>query len=94
MAIASIRDSRLRRLWERDDDRRVPPECVERLVDILAALADATHRADLAALPGIHRLTGNLAGYYAVRVDRQQRVIFRWTARRSTSSSWTIIRAV
>ena len=37
-----------------------------------------TERRDLQRLRGIHRLRGNLAGYWAVRVDRQRRVVFRY----------------
>ena len=78
MAIGRIRDARLRRLWERDDPRRVPPDLVERVGEILSALALATSEADLADLPGIHPLRGNRAGDWAVRVNRLQRVTFRW----------------
>lgn len=59
----------LRGFWERDDARRVPPDCVERLGSILTALADAGSAVDLAGLPGIHRLRGKLAGCRATRVN-------------------------
>ena len=77
MAIRSFRHSGLRRLWERDDNRRVPTDLAGRLADILTILDGAGTAAALADLPGIHPLRGNLAGYWAVRVNRQKRVIFR-----------------
>lgn len=78
MAIGRIKHSGLRRLWRDGDDRWVPPDCVVRLGDILTVLAAATTEADLAKLPGLHRLRGNRAGDWAVRVNRLQRVTFRF----------------
>ena len=78
MAIRSIRSTVLRRLWEDDDVRGLPPKDLRRLRAILLGLHTAAERRDLQRLRGIHRLRGNLAGYWAVRVDRQRRVVFRY----------------
>lgn len=78
VGIRSFKHAGLRRFWERDDARRVPPDCVERLGSILTGIDDAGSAVDLAGLPGIHRLRGNLAGYWAARVNRHRRVIFRF----------------
>ena len=81
MAIGRIKHSGLQRLWRHGDDRRVPPDCVARLGDILTGLAIAASETDLADLPGIHPLRGNRADEWAVRVNRLQRVTFRFEDR-------------
>ncbi len=48
---------------------------VRRINRILTTLNNA--REDLDVLPGLHRLTGDLAGRWAVRVDRTARGVFR-----------------
>ena len=78
MAIRSIRSADLRRLWVRGDDRRLPAMSVRRTNRILTTLNNAREREDLDVLPGLHRLTGDLAGRWAVRVDRAARGVFRW----------------
>ena len=78
MAIGRIKHSGLRRLWRHGDDRQVPPDCIVRLGAILSTLANARSEAELAALPGIHRLRGNRAGVWTARVNRLQRVTFRF----------------
>ena len=47
------------------------------LGSILAIIDGARLPVELADLPGIHPLRGNLAGYWSVRVNRQGRVVFR-----------------
>ena len=76
--IRSIRHAGLRRLWERADDHRVPPELVGRFGSILTGIDDVGSTVDLAGIPSIHRLTGPLAGYCSVRVDLHKRIIFRF----------------
>ena len=69
VGIRSFKHADLRRFWERDDGRPVPPDRVERLGSIHTALADAGSAVELAGLPGIHRLRGKLAGCRATRVN-------------------------
>lgn len=77
--IVSIRHKGLRRLYEQDDSRGVNSEHAERLRDILARLDAATAATDL-SLPGfrLHRLKGELNGFWAVTVRANWRVIFRF----------------
>ena len=77
--IRSIRHRGLRRLYEANDSRGVMAEHVEKLRDILARLDAARVVADM-DLPGfrLHRLRGNLRGYWAVTVRANWRVIFRF----------------
>ena len=66
--IRSIRHRGLRRLYEDNDPRGVTAEHTEKLRDILARLDAARVVADM-DLPGfrLHRLRGDLRGYWAVQ---------------------------
>jgi len=76
--IASIRHKGLRRLYENDDPRGLTSEHVQKLRDILARLDAAVRVADM-DLPGfrLHPLKGDLAGFWAVTVRANWRVLFR-----------------
>lgn len=77
--ILGFRHSGLRRLFEKNDSRRITPNHRAKIKRILARLDDASHARDM-NLPGfeLHRLTGDLAGFWAVKVSRNWRVIFRF----------------
>ena len=76
--IVSFRHRGLRRLFEDDDPRRLPPEQVEKIAVILARLDAAEQIGDMNA-PGLrlHRLAGNLKGF-SVTITANWRVIFRF----------------
>jgi toxin HigB-1 len=67
--IRSFRHRGLKRLFERADRRRLPPDHVEKLENILAVL-DAAASIDDVNLPGLrlHPLKGDHAGFWAVTV--------------------------
>jgi len=77
--IRSIRHKRLKRLYDEDDARGVFAEHVNKLRNILARLDAAKVIADM-DLPGfrLHPLKGELAGFWAVTVRANWRVIFRF----------------
>jgi len=77
--IRSFRHKGLKRLYEDDDPRGVLAEHVIKVRDILARLDAARAPADL-DLPGLrlHLLKGELAGFWAVTVRANWRIIFRW----------------
>ena len=77
--IQSFRHKGLERLYEHDDPRGVMTEHAEKLRDILVRLDAAGTVADM-DLPGfrLHRLRGNLKGFWAVTVRANWRVIFRF----------------
>ena len=77
--IQSFRHKGLKRLYEDDDRRGVQAEHVEKLRNILARL-DAAGSVEDMDLPGfnLHGLKGDLAGYWAVTVRANWRVIFRF----------------
>ena len=77
--ITAIRHQGLRRLYETDDPCGVIADHADKLRRILARL-DASRAAADMDLPGyrLHRLKGVLAGFYAVTVNGNWRVIFRF----------------
>ena len=77
--IASFRHRGLKALYDGRTTRRVAPEHVERLRDILGAL-DRSRGPEGMNLPGFrfHELKGRLRGHYAVSVSGNWRVSFRF----------------
>ena len=69
----------MRALYVNSDASRVDPRHLRRLNEILARLEEATSFRDLDSPGlGLHALSGNLSGYYSVRVSGNWRVIFRF----------------
>ena len=77
--ILNIRHRGLKRLYENGDTRRVNPEHVEKLRNILARLEVAQGPEDM-DLPGfrLHPLIGKRAGTWSVTVRANWRVTFRF----------------
>ena len=64
---------------ERGDARPLPPEHLDTVRDILARL-NASAAPDDMDVPGfrLHRLKGDLAGFWAVTVRANWRIVFRF----------------
>lgn len=78
--IDSFRHRGLKRLFEDDDRSKVPPQYVDRLRTILAALEAAEQVADMDIRTfRLHALRGDMRGYWAVTVRANWRVIFRFS---------------
>jgi toxin HigB-1 len=77
--IESFSHRGLKRLYEDDDARGVSSEHASKLRNILARLDAARSEKDM-DLPGfrLHALKGELAGFWAVTVRANWRVIFRF----------------
>ena len=77
--IVSFRHRGLQALYEGGTSRRVAPEHVRKLLDILAVLDRSRVPRDV-DLPGLrlHPLKGELQGHYAVTVSGNWRVTFRF----------------
>ena len=77
--IRSFRSRALKRFWERNDSRRLPPVDVDRIAMILDALDSATMPEDM-DLPGLnfHALGGEMKERYAVTVRANWRITFTW----------------
>lgn len=69
----------LRRLYERGDARRLPPELASRIRRMLTALDEATIPRHV-DLPGwrLHPLKGDRSGQWSLRVSANWRLIFRF----------------
>lgn len=79
--IVGFRHRGLRRLYEQGDRRYIPPEYADKIERILARLEVAVTPENM-NLPGyrLHRLSGNLNGFWAVSVSGNWRLIFRFEA--------------
>ena len=77
--IVRFRHKGLQRLYETGDRRKVPPNQADKIKRILARLDEAARIVDL-DLPGfrLHRLKGEFAGFWAVSVSGNWRMIFRF----------------
>ena len=77
--IESFKHKGLKRLYEKNDGSRLPPEMVERIRDLLTAL-DAAESLDDLDRPSfrLHSLKGKLKGLWAVTVRANWRITFRF----------------
>jgi toxin HigB-1 len=77
--IVTFRHKGLKRLYEDDDRRLLPPEMLERIREILTAL-DAARSLEGLNRPSfrLHPLKGQLKGFWAVVVRANWRIIFRF----------------
>jgi proteic killer suppression protein len=77
--IRSFRHRELKRLFEDGDRTRLNPAFVSKIERILLRLDAATVVDDVDAPGfGLHPLRGNLKGWWAVTVNRNWRIIFRF----------------
>jgi len=81
-----FKDKDIESFWFDPDNSvplRVPPDVRKTLFRKLQLLDAACHINDLRIPPGNHleKLVGQRAGQYSIRVNRQWRLCFEWTAR-------------
>jgi proteic killer suppression protein len=83
--IRKIRHKGLKKLYEDDSAAKVNPNHADKLRRILARLDAASTPQDM-DLPGyrLHKLKGELEGFWAVDVTRNWRVIFRFESGHAT----------
>jgi proteic killer suppression protein len=79
--IKSIRHRGLRLLFEEGDRGRIRADLVAKAERFLDAL-DAASKPEDVALPGyrLHRLSGNLQGFWSAVLSRNHRIVFRFEA--------------
>ena len=75
----------LKILYDKDDRRAVSAENVEKTARVLAWL-DVVTLPEQLRLPGfgLHRLEGDLGGYWSIAVRGEWRIIFRFDAGNTT----------
>ncbi len=77
--IERFRHKGLKRLFQESDAKGISPDLLEKLENILFVLNRARRPEDM-NLPGfrLHRLKGDLKGFWSVTVRANWRVIFRF----------------
>lgn len=79
--IRTFKSKVLERYWSKNDARGIRPDQVDKVTLILAALNQAQSPTDLDRPSfGFHALHGNMAGRFAVRVNKNWRITFAWDA--------------
>ena len=79
--IVCFRDQWLRDFFLEDRlSKRIPATLDRRLFRKLQLIDDAVTDADLRSPPSNHfeKLSGNLAGWHSIRINKQWRIVFRW----------------
>ena len=77
--IESFKHKGLKRLFENGDKSKIRPDLVEKVERILARLDAAGAAEDMnVAGFGLHALTGDLRGFWAVVVNRNWRIVFKF----------------
>lgn len=79
--IVSIRHKGLRLYFEKGDASKLQPQHVSKIRLILTRLQAAKNIGDM-NIPGygLHQLTGEMKGFWAVKVDKNFRIIFQFIA--------------
>jgi proteic killer suppression protein len=77
--IESFRNRGLKRLYDSGDRRKVRADHADKIDRILARLDQSVEPSNM-DLPGfrLHRLKGDLAGFWSISVSENWRVIFRF----------------
>jgi proteic killer suppression protein len=77
--IENFRHKGLKRLFQQGEAKGISPDLLEKLENILFVLSRARRPEDM-NLPGfrLHRLKGDLKGFWSVIVQANWRVIFRF----------------
>ncbi len=77
--ILDIKHKGLRLLWEDDDVSKVQPNHLTKLRNILTLLEVAQTVEDMRFQGSdLHKLTGELKDFWAVKVDKNYRIIFKF----------------
>lgn len=84
--IANFRHKGLKRFYEDGDRSKLPPDLIERIADILAALDEATSPDDMNR-PAfrLHPLKGERKGQWAVTVRANWRIVFTFEGRHAAN---------
>lgn len=77
--IKSFRNKALRKLYENGDRSGLPFSQIDRIENRLGTLDAAREAEDMnVAGYGFHKLTGNLKGFYVVKITGNWRLVFRF----------------
>jgi len=77
--IVTISHKSLRLYFEEGNGAKLPHDQLKKIARILSALDAVSSEDDIKALgSGIHKLTGNLGGFWSIKVSANYRIIFRF----------------
>ena len=78
--IVSFADKQTQRVWNQQFAKRLPPEVQKTGLRKLIMLHRCKDLTDLRVPPAnyLERLSGDRAGQYSIRINRQWRVCFNW----------------
>ncbi len=79
MPVRYIRHKYLRKLFDLDEERGLPPEYLGKIKRILSVLNEIKSPHDLSGIPGLrcHPLKGDKKGFFSIKISKNIRVIFR-----------------
>ena len=88
MRLAGFRHKGLRQLYEGDNSKGLSAAAVDKLRKLLFALETAQNVEQVGRFPGwkLHRLKGDLKGFWSLTVTGNWRVIFRYDEITNTAS--------
>ncbi|NII26276.1 plasmid maintenance system killer [Pseudoflavitalea sp. X16] len=76
--IQSINHKGLRLFYEKGNGSKLPAEYLMKIAWVLDALDAVTSEDDIKQLgSGIHKLTGNMAGFWSIKISPNYRIVFR-----------------
>ena len=78
--IKSFGDKETEKTWEGIQSRKLPVDMQNVARRKLRMLHNAQNLNDLRVPPANHleKLSGNLLGFYSIRINKQWRIIFKW----------------
>ncbi|MDB5281855.1 MAG: plasmid maintenance system killer [Bacteroidota bacterium] len=77
--IVTIRHKNLRQYYEEGNGGKLPHEQLSKISRILTALDAVSSENDIMALGlGIHKLTGNMKDFWALKVSANYRITFKF----------------
>lgn len=76
--IINFRHKGLRLFYEKDDSSKLQPHHIEKIRRILYRLDESLIIEDMNQIGwALHQLTGELKGFWSIKVDKNFRIIFR-----------------
>jgi proteic killer suppression protein len=77
--IKTITNKGLRLFYEKGNGSKLPTQYVPKIALFLDALDAVASEQDIIAIGGgVHRLTGNYAGFWSIKVSPNYRIVFRY----------------
>ncbi|MCA0447213.1 MAG: type II toxin-antitoxin system RelE/ParE family toxin [Bacteroidetes bacterium] len=86
--IKNFGDFETEKIWDGFQSRKFPPEIQNVARRKLRMINAAQQIIDLRIPPANHleKLSGNLAGFYSIRINNQWRIIFKW----ENDNAWNV----